>query len=171
MANLAVLTRGSKSGLLLFLLLASRGCRSDLVLNLFTIASALGFPSLDIDKGSLGEEVTDSVRGLSADAKPVLHAITIDFDLLGSILLQRIELTKVLDHGAIATSPLLHRSNAIEGTIATTITLHANPNHAMPPKTTGSHKPDDVPATEYSRKRWQAKPHRRSSFCSTPHGA
>ena len=91
------------------------------------MASGLGGRGGD---ASALEQGSDGFRRLRTDAQPVAGALSVDRELLGLIKFQGIEHAQFLDRLAVASGSLIHRSNAIKGTVRTAKALEANANHA-----------------------------------------
>jgi hypothetical protein len=66
----------------LLLLLFDSGSLCKLLCKALALVLAVLFPELDVDEAAFGEEVAHGVAGLGAVAKPVLHALIVEADLL-----------------------------------------------------------------------------------------
>ena len=95
------------------------------------VEGAIGFPCLDVHQLALREEVADGVGRLCALGEPVLHALFVDVNLLGGVLLNRVVPAEVLKNRAIATLALIDGGDTVEGTIGAAEPLHTNTNHGQ----------------------------------------
>jgi hypothetical protein len=54
---------------------------------------------------------------LSTDAQPVSGTVLVELDLLGLVLVDRIEVAQILDDSAVSGSTLVHGSDAVESPV------------------------------------------------------